>query len=106
MSRKARVSAALVELMTDGERHAWTLEELQAGLARTGRSSDFSSVFRAVEKLCAEGVLRKLPLEGRARFELAAAHHDHLYCTRCHALVPVPCLIGEEEFAAIERATG
>lgn len=107
MSRKARISAAMMSLMDAGERHAWTLEELHAGLARRGQATDFSSVFRAAEKLTADGALRKLLLEdGRARFELASAHHDHLYCTSCHALVPVPCLIGYEDFAALERATG
>jgi Fur family transcriptional regulator, ferric uptake regulator len=107
MSRKARVSAAMVSLMAGGERHAWTLEELNGGLAQQGHATDFSSVFRAAEKLAADGVVRKLLLEdGRSRFELAAEHHDHLYCTQCHALVAVPCLIGHDEFAALERATG
>jgi Fur family ferric uptake transcriptional regulator len=64
-------------------------------------------VFRAAEKLAADGVLRKLLVEdGRSRFELATEHHDHLYCTSCHALVAVPCLIGHDDFAALERATG
>src|SRR4029077_1005052 len=99
MARKAQISAAMVGLMQDGERHAWTLEELQAGLTRLGRTTDFSSVFRAAEKLAADGIARKLLLDdGRARFELAAAHHDHLYCTRCQVLVPVPCLLGRDDF--------
>jgi Fur family ferric uptake transcriptional regulator len=107
MSRKARISAAMDSLMAGGERHAWTLEELHGGLARRGHATDFSSVFRAAEKLAADGALRKLLLEdGRSRFELAAEHHDHLYCTRCCALVAVPCLIGHDDFAALERATG
>ena len=96
----------MVSLMGGGERHAWTLEELHAGLMRLGRATDFSSVFRAAEKLAADGIVRKLLLDdGRARFELAAAHHDHLYCTRCHELVPVPCMIEHGDFAALERAT-
>ena len=107
MSRKAQIPAAIVSLMGGGERHAWTLEELHAGLAGQGRMTDFSSVFRAAEKLAADGIARKLLLDdGRVRFELAAAHHDHLYCMRCHALVPVPCLIERDDFAALERATG
>jgi Fur family ferric uptake transcriptional regulator len=107
MSRKARISAAMVSLMGGGGRHAWTLDELHAELARQGRATDFSSVFRAAEKLAAGGVVRKLLLDdGRARFELAEAHHDHLYCTSCHQLVPVPCLIGHDDFAALERDTG
>jgi Fe2+ or Zn2+ uptake regulation protein len=97
----------MVGLMGGGERHAWTLEELHAGLARHGRVTDFSSVFRAAEKLASGGLARKLLLDdGRTRFELTGAHHDHLYCTRCHALAPVPCVIAREDFAALEQATG
>ena len=107
MSRKPRVSAAMVSLMGGGERHAWTLDELHQALIERGHPSDFSSVFRAAEKLAAGGSVRKLLLDdGRARFELNSAHHDHLYCTRCHQLVPVPCLIEAGDFATLEREIG
>ena len=107
MGRKARVSVALLALMKAREHHAWTLEDLREGLAATDLHADFSSVFRAAEKLAAEGKLRKLVLDdGRARFELVEAHHDHLFCAKCGLLVPVPCLIDAEEFTALERATG
>ena len=107
MARKARVSAAMVALMAEGERHAWTLDELHIALGRQGHPTDFSSVFRAAEKLTADGLVRKVALDdGRTRFEPAGAHHDHLYCTRCHELVPLPCLIEHDRFAAVERATG
>jgi Fe2+ or Zn2+ uptake regulation protein len=97
----------MVALMAEGERHAWTLEELHSALGRQGHATDFSSVFRAAEKLAADGRARKVTLDdGRTRFELVGAHHDHLYCTRCHELVPVPCLIEHDRFAAVERATG
>jgi Fur family ferric uptake transcriptional regulator len=93
--------------MRESGRHAWTLDELHAALGDRGLGTDFSSVFRAAEKLVTEGSVRKLLLEdGRARFELVGGHHDHLYCTRCHELVPVPCVIGQDGFAALERATG
>jgi Fur family ferric uptake transcriptional regulator len=107
VARRARISIALAALMADGGRHAWTLEELQAGLARQGLASDFSSVFRAAEKLAAAGFVRKIALaDGRARFEPVGAHHDHLHCTSCGALVPVPCVIARDDFRALERATG
>ena len=107
MARKSHVSAAILELMGAGVRHAWTLEELHAALAHRGRASDFSSVFRAAEKLAAAGIARKLLLDdGRTRFELTGAHHDHLYCTRCHEIEPVPCVIAQGEFAALEQETG
>jgi Fur family ferric uptake transcriptional regulator len=107
MARKARISGAILELMQGGARHAWTLEELHEGVAAAGAVTDFSSVFRAAEKLVSDGIVRKLLLEdGRARFELMGAHHDHLYCMRCRAIVPVPCVIEAADFAALERATG
>ena len=104
MARKGRVSAALLALMKQRDNHAWTLEDLRAELAGTDVHADFSSVFRAAEKLATEGQIRKLLLEdGRTRFELFGAHHDHLLCRRCGKLVPVPCIIAEEKFAALER---
>ena len=107
MARKARVSVALLALMKAREHHAWTFEDLREGLAESDIHADFSSVFRAAEKLVAEGELLKLILDdGRARFELIDAHHDHLLCTKCGLLVPVPCLIAAEEFTTLEQDTG
>ena len=107
MARKPVVSTTIRELMRRRDHHAWTLEDLQAGLAERKLAADFSTVFRAAEKLAADGFVRKLTLDdGRARFEPIAAHHDHLHCTRCGELVPVPCMIGPEGFAALERETG
>jgi Fur family ferric uptake transcriptional regulator len=97
----------MVSLMGSGERHAWTLDELHSALVERGHPSDFSSVFRAAEKLAAGGIVRRLLLDdGRARFELSSGHHDHLYCTKCRQLVPVPCLIEVSDFVALERETG
>ena len=107
MGRKARISPAILALMNAGEHHAWTLEALQAGLAKSGEPGDLSSIFRAAERLVAEGVAVKVLLDdGRARFELAASHHDHLHCTGCDELVPVPCVIEQTTSAALEAKTG
>lgn len=107
MARTPVVSTALLTLMRERHHHAWTLEDLHAALAERDIAADFSSVFRAAEKLAASADVRKLTLEdGRARFELFDAHHDHLHCTRCGELVPVPCLLGPSNFAALEREAG
>ena len=107
MGRKARIPTAVLALMEAGEHHAWTLEDLMNGLAECGARGDFSSIFRAAEKLVAEGTLSKVLLDdGRARFELATAHHDHLHCTACDELVPVPCMIERDALAAVEARTG
>jgi Fe2+ or Zn2+ uptake regulation protein len=107
MARAARISAAIMSLMEHGGRHAWTLDELQADLVRTGQKVDFSSVFRAAEKLAGEGAIRKLVLEGgRARYERVGAHHDHLRCVRCNDLIALPCVIPRRRFAALEARMG
>lgn len=107
MARKPRISIAIAKLMTRNEHHAWTLEDLHAGLAQTGIVTDFSSVFRAAEKLVAEGGVRKLQVEdGRTYFERASAHHDHLHCSRCGELVAIPCVVPRRTLAALESKTG
>lgn len=107
MARKARIAAALVDMMQGGAHHAWTLEDLHRGLARAGIATDFSTVFRAAEKLTAEGALTKLLVDdGRARFELKGVHHDHLHCVSCDELIPVPCVIDRAAFAAFEAESG
>ena len=107
MPRKARISAAILALLKDGKRHAWTLDELHDALVRRGVGSDFSSVYRAAEKLVTGSMVRKILLDdGRTRLELVTAHHDHLYCMRCNKLAPVPCVIGQGEIVALERETG
>ncbi|HEX7389285.1 MAG TPA: transcriptional repressor, partial [Acidiphilium sp.] len=102
-----RTQAALLAVMDRPGHHTWTLDELGGELAAAGAAADFSTLFRAVERLVAEGRLRKLKLdESAARYERNGAHHDHLRCTLCNALVPVPCLAHQIDFAALERATG
>jgi Fe2+ or Zn2+ uptake regulation protein len=107
MARKPIISTALLALMQERHHHAWTLEDLHAGLVARNVAADFSTVFRSAEKLAAAGNMRKLVLDdGRARFELPEAHHDHLHCTSCGELVPVPCPMGAGTFSTLERETG
>jgi Fur family ferric uptake transcriptional regulator len=107
MARKPRIAARLLELIAGGEHHAWTLEDLHRGLARAGVATDFSSVFRAVDKLVGDGILAKLVVDdGRGRFELRGAHHDHLHCLRCDELIPVPCVIDQAASATFAAESG
>lgn len=107
MARPSRISAAILALLAEQARHAWTLEDMQADLAIRAMRADFSSVFRAVERLVAEGRLHRIPIEGApARFELPGAHHDHLRCVICDALVPIPCLAARMDLGALQEQTG
>jgi Fur family transcriptional regulator, ferric uptake regulator len=107
MARKPLISPALLILMERQDRHSWTLEDLQVRLAAQGIAADFSTIYRAAEKLVADGAARKVLLDdGRAHFELAGAHHDHLHCTGCEELIAVPCIIDRDAYVAFETATG
>lgn len=107
MPRTPRVTEALKTLLARGERHAWTLEALQAALARDGVQADFSSVFRSARALEEAGVLRRVLLpDGSNRFELDDAHHDHLQCTECDTLLPIPCVVGRDALERVQALTG
>ncbi|MBV8776105.1 MAG: transcriptional repressor [Alphaproteobacteria bacterium] len=107
MARKAIVSEAIMALLEERRQHAWTLEGIHAALTARGIAANFTSVFRAAEKLAADKHLHKVAVDdGRIRFELAGAHHDHLHCDSCGELVPVPCLVGNAAFATLEREMG
>ena len=93
--------------MTAEAHHAWTLDELHSGLIVAGVKADFSTVFRAVAKLEAEGALGRLELDdGRTHFELRSGHHDHLRCLVCGEVEGVPCGLLDSSLAAIAAATG
>ena len=93
--------------MAAATRHAWTLEEIHADLAARHVAANFSSVFRAVERLEAEGVMRRLHVDaGPVRFELSGTYHDHLHCMKCGRLIPVFCLARRIDIEALEAETG
>ncbi len=107
MARPPRTRTAVVDLVSAGERHDWSIDELQASLATRGRGADFSTVFRAVERLVADGELRRVELgTAEARFEAAGAHHEHVRCARCGAVAAVESCAVEDALADVERSTG
>ena len=107
MARPARVPDQVLELLRQGSRHAWTMEQIASGLQEAGRQADFSTVYRAVERLVGEHSLERVPLgDGATHYELAGKHHDHVRCVRCHALAALDCVLHEDELRAAERASG
>ena len=91
--------------MSGGDRHEWTIEELRAELSKRAVGADFSSVFRALRQLERDGAVSRTELgDGKARYEAAGEHHEHVRCERCGAVEAVPgCLVEE---AVVERRTG
>ena len=94
MGRRSVIPHHVLELMQQGNRHCWTIDEVHSGLAGHGLASDPSSVFRAVTRLEGEGRIVRVPIDDRrAHYEVAAGHHDHLVCARCGGVEPLACAV-------------
>lgn len=51
---------------------------------------DQATVYRAVEALVKEGVIKQVDFrEGKYRYELEGDHHHHLVCKNCGTVTPV-----------------
>lgn len=76
-------------LCTHGDRQ-FTIEELKEEL---GDEIPLSSVYRLMNKLLEEGIVRKYPMENSRSFSYqivnneACHHHLHMQCTGCGKLV-------------------
>lgn len=107
MARPPRTKSALARLVSSGDRHDWSIEELREGLVGSGVEVDFSTVFRAVEGMVESGELRRVQLgTSEARFEAAGEHHEHVRCDRCGTVAAVAACAVEHAIPGVERSTG
>lgn len=107
MGRRSVISEQILEVMSGGGRHCWTLEDLHDDLAGRGVEPDPSSVFRAVTRLEDAGRLVRVPVDDRrGRFEVAGAHHEHLVCEVCGAIEPIACSIVASLTEQVQAACG
>jgi len=107
MARPSPVRDALARLFAVADRHDWSMEDLHAALAEQGVEADFSTVFRAVGRLEADGAIRRVELgDGRARYEAAGAHHEHVRCDACGAVGEVPGCVVDAALPRVAELTG
>lgn len=107
MGRRGAVFAQVLELMRSEDRHCWTLEDVQAGLASRGLDPDPSSVFRAVTRLQDAGRVVRVPIDDRrSHYEIAGGHHDHLVCERCSQVEPLACSVLRALSDDVRRRSG
>jgi Fur family ferric uptake transcriptional regulator len=107
MARPSPVRDAVTELVANSGRHDWSIEDLVAALGERGVEADFSSVFRAVGRLEADGAARRVELgDGRARYEAAGEHHEHVRCDHCGSVGEVPGCIVDEALPRVQELTG
>ena len=84
MPKPSPVRDRIAELILDGSRHMWSLDDLLVRVRSDMGAGDYSTVFRAVAYLENKGVVQRVELgDGRSRFEPAHDHHDHVLCIAC-----------------------
>jgi Fur family ferric uptake transcriptional regulator len=107
MARPSLIRDALADLLGASTRHDWSIEDLVAELGRRSIAADFSSVFRALRRLTEEGTVRRVELgDGKARYEAAGEHHEHVRCDRCGAVGAVPGCVVRNAVPRVQEATG
>ncbi len=107
MPRQSPIREALSALVVGSTRHDWSIEDLVAELGAREVAADFSSVFRALGRLVDDGVVRRVQLgDGKARFEAAGEHHEHVRCDRCGAVGAVPGCVVHNVVPRVQEATG
>ena len=78
-----------------------------AALEARGTHADHSSVFRGLTRLADDGVLERMALgDGKVRFEGKHRHHEHVQCSGCGAVSPVPGCLVEGVVPKVEGLTG
>ena len=107
MPRPSPVTDTVRDLLASGQRHSWSLDELHEGATHRLGSADYSTVFRAVAALEREGAIARVDVgDGRARYELADSHHEHVRCDACGRVAEVPGCALDDAAAAVEASTG
>lgn len=107
MPRPSPVSDAVRRLVEGGQRHVWSLDELLAGVRPSVDGASFSAVLRAVWALERAGLVERVGMgDGKARYEVRRAHHEHVRCTACGQVAEVPGCVLEEASSAVQASTG
>jgi Fe2+ or Zn2+ uptake regulation protein len=107
MPRPSPVRDVLREVFSSQDHRAWSLDELLERVRSTIGSGDYSTVFRAVGVLEAEGVIQAVNLgDGLSRYEAQRDHHEHVRCDTCGRVAEVAGCVLEGAAKEIEESTG
>ena len=66
-----------------------TAEEMYAKLAQSGGKMSLATVYNSLNRLYAEGLVRKIPMDGQPDRYDKTVRHDHLVCEKCGAISDV-----------------
>lgn len=104
---------ALIEYMAQNFERQFTVDELYASLSEAGTSVGKSSLYRMLERMVADGAVRKFKESelSSAMFQYIGSdedcsHHLHLKCAECGKLVHLECPNSIELIAHIYEEHG
>ena len=107
MARPSPVSDRVRGVLSAGDRHLWSIDELHAAVVKELGAADYSTVFRAVSGFEKEGLIHRIDLgDGKVHYELVDEHHEHIRCDSCGRVVEVPGCVLEGASAAVRTSTG
>jgi len=107
MPRPSHVRHAVASLLAARDRHGWSLDEVGQALRERGNTADPSSIFRALVHLERVGIIDRVDLaDGKARYEMHQEHHEHILCTQCRMIAPIPGCVVPEAQEIIAASTG
>jgi len=107
VARPSPVSDQVKRLLTDGDAHLWSIDELREGVVHALGAADYSTVFRAVSGMERDGLINRIDLgDGKVHYELAVGHHEHIKCDSCGRVVEVPGCVLDDASAAVTSSTG
>ena len=106
-----RQREAILKAFSEGDSHLLTAQELYEKIGETQSGTNFSTVYRNLELLLQEGIIRKVELNREAAYyELHDdnGHHHHLVCNRCGSIqttsfCPLDRLKNEDGFIPTEH---
>ncbi|NLV58030.1 MAG: transcriptional repressor [Clostridiales bacterium] len=93
---KTKQQRAVLAFFEAGKERCFTVEEVHAHLSDSGREVGLTTVYRAITRLCEEGVLRRYtPAEiGDAayyQYNSCKDNHLHIRCSSCGDLAHMDC---------------
>lgn len=107
MARPSHVRDAVERILKSSDRHDWSVHGLTEALNAAGVAADFSTVWRALRYLEQAGEVTHVDLgDGKARYEPAGGHHDHVQCESCGAVSTVGGCVVEDALRTVEASTG
>lgn len=90
MARVAIIPNLIIKLLQSN--HMLSAFQILELLEESGNQFNKTSVYRALDKLLAEGKICKQSFGNTEfQYELRDAHHDHAVCTECKKIIAVHC---------------